>query len=83
MGDLADAFVAPRAILREVLDLAARKYVSADQVAAIYVGLGWLERAYQDRDAWLATGVLVLPQFDPLRADPRFVAFLKKMKIEQ
>jgi len=78
-----------RAIVREVLDLAARKYVSADQVAIIYAGLGekdqafvWLDKAYEDRSGWLITGILVLPTYDPLRADPRFTALLKKMRLE-
>jgi len=45
-------------------------------IALIYVGLGdndqamhWLEKAYQSR---FEAVILVRPQFDPLRRDPRF-----------
>jgi Flp pilus assembly protein TadD len=45
-------------------------------IALIYVGLGendqamyWLEKAYQAR---FEAVILVRPQFDPLRRDPRF-----------
>jgi serine/threonine-protein kinase len=79
-----------RTILREMIDLAARKYVSPELVAVIYANLGekdqafaWLEKAYEARSAWLVTGILVLPQYDPLRGDPRFTALLRKMRLEK
>jgi len=78
-----------RAILREMLDLAARKYVSADRVAMIYANVGekdqafvWLDKACEAHSGWLISGNLVSPQFDPIRADPRYAALLKKMKLE-
>jgi TolB-like protein/DNA-binding winged helix-turn-helix (wHTH) protein/Tfp pilus assembly protein PilF len=52
-------------------------------IAMIYVGLGdteqamhWLERAYQARFEPI---MLVRPQFDPLRADPRFQALMGRV----
>ena len=86
MGKTSEA----RTILREMLDLASRKYVSPELVALIYVSLGeknqafiWLDKAYQARSAWLITGVLVLPQYDPIRGDTRYTALLKKMGLEK
>jgi TolB-like protein/DNA-binding winged helix-turn-helix (wHTH) protein/Flp pilus assembly protein TadD len=52
-------------------------------IAMIYVGLGdteqamhWLERAYQARFEAI---MLVRPQFDPLRANPRFQALMGRL----
>jgi TolB-like protein/DNA-binding winged helix-turn-helix (wHTH) protein/Flp pilus assembly protein TadD len=52
-------------------------------IAVIYVGLGdaeqamrWLEKAYQARFEAI---MLVRPQFDPLRADPRFQALMGRL----
>jgi adenylate cyclase len=73
-----------------MLDLAAHKYVSPELVAVIYANLGekdqafvWLEKAYEARSAWLITGILVLPQYDPIRDDPRYTTLLKKMRLEK
>ncbi|MEP6995527.1 MAG: hypothetical protein ABI968_13465, partial [Acidobacteriota bacterium] len=73
-----------RKILQEFLELAGRRYVSPDQVAMIYASLGekdqafaWLDKAYEARSG-MAT-LLITPAYDPLRADPRFTALLKKM----
>ncbi len=52
-------------------------------IAMIYVGLGdteqamqWLEKAYQARFEAI---MLVRPQFDPLRADPKFQALVGRL----
>jgi hypothetical protein len=42
----------------------------------------WLERAYQQRDGGLGD-VKVDPALDSLNGDPRFKAFLKKMKLPE
>jgi hypothetical protein len=77
-----------RAVLEEFLDLAARRYVSPEQVAMIYASLGereqafaWLQRAYDARSAFLVVGILTSPAYDPLRGDPRFAALVKRMGI--
>ena len=58
---------------------------SAVQISHLYAIRGdadstfeWLERAYQQRDAGL-TYSNALPLFDPIKSDPRWVAFVKKM----
>ena len=52
-------------------------------IALIYVGLGrndqamdWLEKAYQAR---FEPVMLVRPQFDPLRRDPRFIDLMRRL----
>jgi TolB-like protein/DNA-binding winged helix-turn-helix (wHTH) protein len=64
-------------------------YIRPGWVAEVYVGLGekdesfrWLERAYTDRDAWLAL-LKVWPPFDGLRSDPRFDDLLRRMKFPE
>ena len=41
----------------------------------------WLERAYEERDAFLVW-VKLLPPYDPLRDDPRFDVLLEKMGLK-
>jgi TolB-like protein/DNA-binding winged helix-turn-helix (wHTH) protein len=60
-------------------------YVRPGWVAEVYVALGdkdeamrWLERAYKERDLWLAL-LKVWPQFDALRGDTRFQDLLRRM----
>ena len=60
---------------------------SSFQIAAVYAQWGdadnamtWLERGYVIRDPGLQF-VGVSNWFDPLHDDPRFVAFLRKMKL--
>ncbi|MGH9366011.1 MAG: protein kinase domain-containing protein, partial [Thermoanaerobaculia bacterium] len=84
MGRTAEA----RTILQEFLELAKRRYVSPDQMAMIYANLGekdqafaWLDKAYEARSGM---GVLLISaSYDPLRADPRFTALLRKMGLEK
>ncbi len=86
MGKTAEA----RAILKQFLELSAKKYVSPEQIALIYASLGekdqafaWLDLAYEARSAFIITGILSLPDYDPLRSDPRFGAFLRKIGLEK
>jgi hypothetical protein len=60
---------------------------AAYQIATIYAFRGnadstfvWLDRAYDQRDQGLPE-VKVDPFFNALHADPRFIAFLKKMRL--
>jgi hypothetical protein len=69
--------------------LSVQRYVSPANVAAVYAGLGetdlameWLEKAYEIRSrnvVWLK----VWPQYDSLRADPRFADLLKRIGLPE
>ena len=58
-------------------------------LALVYLGLGdrartldYLEQAYASDSQWL--GWLKMDRsFDPLRAEPRFVALMKKLRFEK
>lgn len=72
--------------LNNLLETSKTKYVSAYNIAAIYVGLkdkeqafSWLNKAYQDRADWMVN-LKVDPRFDGLRSDPRFGELLGRMK---
>jgi hypothetical protein len=67
-----------------------RQYVSPEQLALIYASLGerdqafaWLDRSFEARSAFLITGIQVLPDYDPLRSDPRFDALLRKIGLKK
>ncbi len=58
----------------------------AGSIAAFYalrgeqdLALEWLERAYQERDAWLFQ--LNDPLWDPLRGDPRFADLIRRLDL--
>jgi hypothetical protein len=62
-------------------------YVSPFDIALVHVGLGmndeafaWLDKAYDDRSNRLAF-IAVDPKLDALRADPRFDALLRRMRL--
>ena len=65
--------------------LSKSRYVAPVDLAVAYIGLGdkdrsmeWLEKAYEDRSAWLIW-IKVDPRFDVLHADPRFRDLLRRM----
>jgi hypothetical protein len=67
----------------------ATKYVSPEQIALIYASLGekdqafaWLDRAYEARSAFMISGILASPDYDPLRSDPRFDTLLRKIGLK-
>lgn len=58
------------------------------ELAVAYSNLGdkdrafqWLEKSYQEHSGWMAE-LKINPMNDPLRADPRFQALVRRMKLE-
>jgi DNA-binding winged helix-turn-helix (wHTH) protein len=71
------------ATLRELEKLRDTRCVSPVWPALVYAGMGdhataleWLDRAYAERDVWLAW-LGVEPRFDDLRGEPRFQQLLR------
>ena len=72
-------------ILNDLQQSIERRYVSAGNIATIYLGLNqkelalqWLEKGAENKDielVWLK----VSPLFDPLRFDPRFTTLLDRV----
>lgn len=67
-----------RDVLEELRERSRREYVSPYDYAAVHIGLGekdrafeWLARGAREHDYWLIF-LRVDPLLDPLRADPRF-----------
>jgi adenylate cyclase len=84
IGRPADA----RRILAEMESAATKRYVAADEIAAIYVALGdkdaafrWLQRACDEHSAPLY-GVGRAREFLPLHSDPRLPLLLKKLGLD-
>ncbi len=76
-----------RAVLSELRARRREGYLRSLYFALVCVGLGeldetleWLERACEERDAWMAW-LSVDATFDPLRSDSRYTALLKKVGI--
>jgi TolB-like protein/DNA-binding winged helix-turn-helix (wHTH) protein/Tfp pilus assembly protein PilF len=72
------------------LELSKQEYVSAYDLAVIYTGLGEkdqalksLERAYEQRDGWIALWLKTDARLDPLRADQRFASLLRRIGLPQ
>jgi TolB-like protein len=83
-GDTAGA----RAELQRIQEIAAKTYISPTCFVWAYVGLGefdqalaWMDRAIEDRDSMIVP-IKTYAFLDPLRADPRFSALLRKMNLE-
>jgi len=73
-----------RHVLRELEELATKRYVSPYYLAIVYAQLGdharafeLLEQSFADREAWI-TWMGVQPQFDSLRDDPRFTELVRR-----
>jgi tetratricopeptide (TPR) repeat protein len=79
---------AAREVLRQLTELSKRQYVSGYEIAHLHAALGQtdlalaeLERAYREHQPQLAR-LRVDPMLDPLRSDPRFIALVRKMNLE-
>ena len=74
-------------ILKDLTQRSEREYVPPSLLASLHFaleqdddGFAWLDAAYQGRDGWLVT-IKADHQYDRVREDPRFQAFLKKMEL--
>src|SRR5712692_332435 len=75
------------AIVAELEARARERYVTPVAFCIAHLGLRnvdqvfhWLDRAYEDRRGWL-TYMKVDPIFAPVKDDPRFAEFLRRMKL--
>ena len=74
-----------RAILDTLVRDRPSEFVSAADIATAYTGLGvrdsaiaWFERGVEERSSWMPF-IGVDPRYDPLRADPRFLAVERRV----
>ena len=84
MGRLGEA----RQILAELKEVAAKKYIAAEEIAAVYVALGdkeeafkWLARACDDHGGAIQA-IPVRPVFKALHSEPRFWAMVRRLGID-
>ena len=76
-------------ILHELEERSKKEYIGPTALMLIHTALGdidksfeCLEKAIEERDPNLSL-MKVLPEFDIVRSDPRFKAFLKKMNLDK
>jgi hypothetical protein len=74
-------------ILTALLELAAKQYVPAFNIAMVYNGLGhtndvltWLERAMEQRVPYM-TFMASDPKWKNLRDDPRYLSLLRRLNL--
>ena len=74
-------------LIEELQELEQKVYVPCISFAHIYAGLGeidkaldWLDQALDERDSWIMH-LGVDPGWDPIRANPRYHALLRKMNL--
>ena len=76
-------------LIRELMEQSKTRYVSPYTMAAIHVGMGDteqafenLEKAFTSRDRGMVW-IKVAPRLDALRSDPRFSDILRRMKLPE
>ena len=77
-----------RKILAKLLDVAAKKYVAAEEIASVYVALGekeeafkWLNRACEDHGGAIHA-IPIRPVFKPLYSEPRFREIVRRIGLD-
>jgi tetratricopeptide (TPR) repeat protein len=78
---------AARMILRQLIELSRRQYVSGYEIAQIHAALGeqdlalaQSERAFQEQQPQLSR-LKIDPMLDPLHSHPRFTALVREMNL--
>jgi Tfp pilus assembly protein PilF len=73
-------------MLNEILNIAEQRYVPANYVAVVYLGLGdkdqalfWLNKGAQEGTLWLPDLSIYYPQ---LNSDPHFADFLRRINVQ-
>jgi TolB-like protein/Flp pilus assembly protein TadD len=73
-------------LVKELHKRAANEYIVPTFFAELYANLGdadeafrWLEKGYKERN-WIMLFLRISTRFDPLRSDPRFDGFIRRMK---
>jgi tetratricopeptide (TPR) repeat protein len=76
-------------VIEELNEVSQQRYLPPMGMAICYMVLNkkelvfeWLEKAYQQRDGFLVY-VNLYPVFDPLRSDPRFQSFLRRLNLPE
>jgi hypothetical protein len=76
-----------RIVLDRLRAIASQRFVLPTSFAWVHLGLGeidnaftWMERAVDRNDGWIPA-LKSYPFLDPLRADPRFAALLRKLNL--
>ena len=74
-------------ILDELLAYLKQGYLFSCDIAYLYLNLGdkektfeWLEKAYDDRESLFTS--MALSWWDSIQSDPRYIALLRKMRLE-
>lgn len=77
------------AVVNELLELNERRYVTPAALVFAYTGLGdkdqaflWMEKSYQERSNFMAY-LKTVPLLDPLRSDPRFADFVRRVGLPE
>ena len=80
-GRTADA----RRVLRQLIEMSHKRYVSPYNIGVLYVGLGdidqafrWLQKVDEDRSDWFLC-VNVDPRLEALHSDPRWAGILRSV----
>jgi hypothetical protein len=78
-----------RGVLERLETMARTGYIPPTSIAWVYLGVRdvdrafeWLDRAIDARDQFMMP-IKSYAFFDPIRADPRFAALLRKMNLER
>jgi hypothetical protein len=83
---MADHTDEPQQVLNNLRESSFQRYVSAYNLAILYVGLGqkdkaleWLQNVYADCSIWLI-GIKVELMLNGLRSDPRFTELMRRVE---